>query len=60
MNVKLSQQDLRKNAVRLFLSYRAANVQDVNKWATILDENFVFTIPITPYRAFNKREVISR
>lgn len=32
------------------LSYRAANVRDREKWAAILDEGFVFTMPITPYR----------
>ena len=41
---------IRKNAVRLMLSYRAANVRDRDKWVAILDEGFVFTLPITPYR----------
>jgi hypothetical protein len=41
---------IRKNAVRLMLSYRAANVRDREKWVAILDEGFVFTLPITPYR----------
>ena len=38
----------------LMLSYRAANVRDRDKWAAILDEGFVFTLPITPYRSFQK------
>ena len=50
---------IRKNAVRLMLSYRAANVRDREKWAAILDEGFVFTLPITPYRSFQKGEIVS-
>ena len=48
-----------KNAVRLFLSYRSANVRDRDKWAAILDEGFVFTLPITPYRSFHKGDIVS-
>lgn len=50
---------IRKNAVRLMLSYRAANVRDRDKWAAILDEGFVFTLPITPYRSFQKGDIVS-
>jgi hypothetical protein len=50
---------LRKNAVRLMLSYRAANVRDREKWVAILDEGFTFTLPITPYRSFNKGDIVS-
>ena len=50
---------IRKNAVRLLLSYRAANVQDRDKWAAILDENFIFNQPITPYRPFNKFDIVN-
>jgi hypothetical protein len=50
---------IRKNAVRLFLSYRSANVRDRDKWAAILDEGFVFTLPITPYRSFHKGDIVS-
>jgi hypothetical protein len=48
--VSLLKHIIRKNAVRLMLSYRAANVRDREKWVAILDEGFVFTLPITPYR----------
>ena len=37
------------------LSYRAANVRDREKWAAILDEGFVFTLPITPYRYLERQ-----
>lgn len=50
---------IRKNAVRLFLSYRAANMRDREKWSAILDESFVFTLPITPYRSFHKADIVS-
>ena len=50
---------IRKNAVRLLLTYRAATVRDRETWSAILDEGFVFTLPITPYRSFQKGEIIS-
>lgn len=50
---------IRKNAVRLMLTYRAANIQDREKWAAILDESFIFTLPITPYRNFHKSDIVN-
>jgi hypothetical protein len=50
---------LRKNAVRLMLSYRAGNIQERDKWAAILDESFIFTLPITPYRSFHKADIVN-
>jgi hypothetical protein len=41
------------------LSYRAANIQDREKWAAILDESFIFTLPITPYRSFHKSDIVN-
>ena len=41
------------------LSYRAANMRDREKWMAILDESFVFTLPITPYRSFHKSDIVS-
>jgi hypothetical protein len=35
-------------------------MQDVSKWSAILDDSFVFTLPITPYMPFNKAEVVNR
>jgi hypothetical protein len=32
------------------LTYRAANLRDREKWLAILDEGFIFTLPLTPYR----------
>lgn len=45
--------------MRLFLNYRQRNVQDRSAWEGILDNHFVFTLPITPYRSFLKRDVVS-
>lgn len=50
---------IRKNAVRLFLNYRALGVQDSDKWSGILDEDVTFILPITPYRSFNITEVVN-
>eukprot|EP01035_Chromulina_nebulosa_P017708 gene17708-23300_t len=48
---------LRKNAVRLFLLYRSKCITDREKWSNILDENITLTLPITPYRSFNRSEI---
>jgi hypothetical protein len=50
---------IRKNAVRMMLTYRAANLRDREKWLAILDEGFIFTLPLTPYRSFHKGDIVS-
>lgn len=50
-------QVIRKNAVRLFLLYRSACVIDPQKWSRIVEENFSFVLPITPYRSFCRAEI---
>ena len=52
-------QVVRRNAVRLLLTYHAVNVQDRQKWEAILDECFFCTLPITPYRHFHKAEIVN-
>ena len=52
-------QVVRKNAVRLMLTYQAVNVQERQKWAAILEESFFFSLPITPYRHFHKTEIVN-
>ena len=52
-------QVVRKNAVRLMLTYHAVNIQQRQKWAAILDESFSFSLPITPYRHFHKTEIVN-
>jgi hypothetical protein len=34
-------------------------MRDREKWMAILDEGFVFTLPITPYRSFHKGDIVS-
>lgn len=50
-------QAIRKNAVRHLLMLRASNMRQRTRWSNILDENVVFTLPITPYRSFHKGEI---
>jgi hypothetical protein len=51
------QQTVRKQIVQQFLVYRARNCRERERWAAILDESFVFTIPITPFRSFHRNEI---
>ncbi len=53
----LSQQTTRKNVIRLLLSNRASNVMDRDRWSSIIDEQHTLTLPITPYRSFNRGEI---
>jgi hypothetical protein len=48
---------VRKQIVQQFLVYRARNCRERERWAAILDEAFVFTIPITPFRSFHRKEI---
>jgi len=52
-------QQMRKNTVRLYLSYRAVNMRERDKWANILDDSFQLILPITPYRSFPKGTIIN-
>ena len=51
--------NLRKNAVFLFLNYRATNIMNRQKWLSLVDENIVVTVPITPYRWFSKTDIVN-
>jgi len=54
-----SSQEVRKNAVKMLLQYRAMNVRDIGKWASIVDEGVVVTLPITPFRWFHKTDIVN-
>lgn len=43
--------------MKLFLNYRANNIQNRKYWELICDESFAMTLPITPYRYYNRAEV---
>lgn len=53
----MEQQQVRRQLVTLFLHLRATNERDRSKWAAVLDEAFVMTLPITPYRYFPRTGV---
>ena len=51
--------NVRKNAVFLFLNYIASNFVNYEKWAELVDENIVVTVPITPYKWFSINEIVN-
>ena len=50
--------NLQKNHLLTFFRLRAAGEQSHHLWSEILDSNFVFTLPITPYRSFPPHQVL--
>ena len=53
----LETNEIRRNLVQLFLSYRAQNQTSKDVWSEILDENVLFSLPVTPYRSYHLPEV---
>ena len=51
------QQQERKSTIRQFLKFHSTNVQDPNLWATVIEQDFCFQQPITPYRSFRRSEI---
>lgn len=49
--------NVRKKVLQTMLQFRAQGEMDINLWRTILDESFIMTLPITPYRSFPPLEV---
>lgn len=43
----------------MMLAYRSSNTRDKEKWSAIMDENATLTLPITPYRSFNKGDIVN-
>ena len=41
----------------LFLTYRATCVKDRTLWESIMDESVSVTVPITPFRHFQRNEI---
>ncbi|GAB5032580.1 Hypothetical protein NocV09_01000280 [Nannochloropsis oceanica] len=56
-NQAIEEVDHRNTVVKKFLQYRATDERDRRKWAEVLEESCVVTMPITPYRFFPRREV---
>ena len=49
----------RKEQTKQFLCLRAANSPIRADWASLLDENIVLTLPITPYRSFPRSDIVN-
>jgi len=48
---------VRAQVLQTMLQFRAQGEIDVSRWRTILSENILFTLPVTPYRSFPPVEV---
>lgn len=55
----VEQTRVRKQVLQTMFYFRAIAETSVSKWSTILDENFVFVMPITPYRSFPPSQVMN-
>mmetsp|Transcript_51645 Transcript_51645/g.117599 ORF Transcript_51645/g.117599 Transcript_51645/m.117599 type:complete len:297 (-) Transcript_51645:1373-2263(-) len=55
--VKRERDFLRTAAVRSMFAWRCAGECDLDRWRTVLDEDFVCTLPITPFRTFKQSEI---
>lgn len=52
------QQNYRRTVVQEFLHLRSTADKDRSKWARVVEEGLVFTLPITPYRYFSRSDVV--
>lgn len=50
-------QGVRRAVVRSFLKFHSSYESDPRKWMTILEDNFWFKQPVTPYRSFQRAEI---
>lgn len=50
-------QNVRRTVVNSFLHFHSEYESDPRKWSTILEDNFWFKQPITPYRSFRRGEI---
>ena len=50
-------QAVRKSVMRTFLKYLSSYESDERKWGTLMEDNFWFKQPITPYRSFPRYEI---
>ena len=50
-------QGVRRAVVRSFLKFHSSYESDPRKWMTILEDNFWFKQPVTPYRSFPRAEI---
>lgn len=50
-------QSVRRAVVRTFLRFHSGYESDSRKWATIVEDDFWFKQPVTPYRSFRRAEI---
>ena len=50
-------QDVRRAVVNSFLRFHATYETDIRKWTTLLEDDFWFKHPVTPYRCFRRSEI---
>lgn len=50
-------QSVRRAVVRTFLRFHSGYESDGRKWATIVEDDFWFKQPVTPYRSFRRAEI---
>jgi hypothetical protein len=50
-------QDVRRAVVRSFLRFHGSYETDKRKWTTLLEDDFWFKQPVTPYRCFRRSEI---
>jgi len=50
-------QETRRKVAHTFLGYHAKFERDMEKWKTILEEDFWLKQPVTPYRSFRRCEI---
>ena len=50
-------QSVRRAVVRSFLRFHSSYETDPRKWMTLLEDNFWFKQPVTPYRSFRRVEI---
>jgi hypothetical protein len=50
-------QNVRRAVIRSFLRFLASYEKDMQKWSTILEDDFWLKQPVTPYRCFRRSEI---
>ncbi|CAM9741415.1 unnamed protein product, partial [Choristocarpus tenellus] len=59
MNEVMERQDAWRHVVRKVFDLRAEACLDENKWGEVLCEDFLLTLPVTPYRSFSPSDMVN-
>jgi hypothetical protein len=49
--------EVRRAVIRNFLKFQLTNESDPRKWSTLVEDQFWFKQPVTPYRSFRRVEI---